>query len=272
MVDPETGCVYVLLGRNRTAESYPGSNAWSDFGGTLAHGETPEACAAREVAEESLETLVKFHERAIMTQALTDGQYIFKICTEADTHWVVKFKWNPAAIFEFGSVHRILSSMSKLCKGYELTNSEKSTLKKYRWFCKDARLSSILQHPAIVHTKKNLDSASISKAQAAFASRIQASVQPQTHTEARVIRDIKPQWLEKDSLQLFSIPQICAMVCQGSVSCSKGICSQLDKRIIPSLTQCIRMLKFYCGKSICVWESAPSAEETEPWTETETEP
>jgi len=255
MVHPESGCVYVLLGRNRTAESYPGSNSWSDFGGMAEVGESAEACAAREVAEESLETLVKYHERHIMQQALTDGEFIFKRSEAGSVHFFVKFKWNPGCIFEFGSIHKILSSMSKVCKKYELTNSERATLKKYRWFCKDSRLGDILQHPAIVYRTQYLKTDTISCAQSKFAAHLELRPGSKLGAErarvrVRVIDEIKNQWLEKDSMQLFSIPQICAMLCQGSVSCSKGICSQLDTEIGPSLTQFIRTLRFQCGSCL----------------------
>jgi len=252
MVHPDSGCVYVLLGRNRTAESYPGSNAWSDFGGYAKVGESPESCAAREIAEESLETLVKYHERHIMERALTDGQYIFKReDPNSNILWFVKFKWNPAALFEFGSIYKLLSTMSKVCKQYILTNSEKNILKKYRWFCKDKRLNDVLQHPAIVHKEQILTPECISQAQAAFASHAQMAVPlPYTNTKpslTRIISEVKSHWLEKDSLQLFSIPQLCAMICDGSVSCSKGTCSQLDQTLVAGLTHFLRIIKFNCG-------------------------
>jgi hypothetical protein len=244
MIHPDSKDLYVLLARNRTAESYAGSHAWSDFGGQLMRGEVPEACAARELAEESLETLVKYHERHIMQQALEDGEYIYKRQDDESIIWFVRFKWNPAALFEFNSIHKLLSVFSKICKQYQLTTSEKNILKKYRWFCKDSRLVDILQHPAILSKKQKINSETIAKAQTKFASELNINISISNSTEAIVISEIKSEWLEKDLLQLFSIPQLCAMLCQGSASCSKGICAQLDLKIIPIITQFIRLVRF----------------------------
>jgi hypothetical protein len=252
MIQPESKDIYVLLGRNRTSEAYAGSHAWSDFGGIKLLHEKPEACAARELAEESLETLVKFHECHIMQQALEDGEYIYKRSDHESIIWFVRFKWNPAALFEFASIHKILSTMSKICKKYQLTNSEKNVLKKYRWFCKDTRLNDILEHPAIIYEKKHIYSDSIIKAQSGFAtllniqyaSKDTLAYMTSTKSYAKIVKNIKPEWLEKDLLQLFSIPQLCAMICQGSATCSKGICSQLDLKIISIITQFIRLIRF----------------------------
>jgi hypothetical protein len=244
MIHPDSKDLYILLARNRTSESYAGSHAWSDFGGQLMRGETPEACAARELAEESLETLVKFHERHIMQQALIDGEYIYKREDEESIIWFVRFKWNPAALFEFNSIHKILSAISKVCKRYQLTTSEKNILKKYRWFCKDSRLQDILQHPAILYTHQKLNADIIAKAQTKFASELNINISISKSTEANIISEIKSEWLEKDLLQLFSVPQLCAMLCQGSASCSKGICAQLDLKIVHIITQFIRLVRF----------------------------
>lgn len=56
-VDPKFGKVYVWLGRESGENKYLYFKTWSDFGGVVEDGERSETAAARELLEESLDTI-----------------------------------------------------------------------------------------------------------------------------------------------------------------------------------------------------------------------
>lgn len=261
MVHPTAG-VYVLLARSRAGE-WDGASKWGDFGGSSQEGEEPEDTAAREVAEESVETLVKWHERHIFRQSLLDKQYVLKHESQFNTTYIVRFAWDPSKVYEFSLMRKVLAGLQKLARGLELGRADRETLCKYRWFCRDTRLTRILQHPAVHSRAAPLPPSEIAAAQHRLATALGLrSVTPSRADKAIVVTSVDSAWLEKDKLQLFSLEQVRAMLCGGGSYCRGAACSELDDAVKPALRLLSRVMRFYgCqGQGEDVPQCSPEAE------------
>lgn len=262
MVHPRAG-PFILLGRNRAAEGWSGASCWSDFGGQIQASESAEAAAAREIAEESIETLVKFHEQDIFRQSLLDHNYMCKFEDQFNVVFAVRFDWDPSKLHEFTVMRRVLASLSKLARGLGLTEVDQAQLGKFRWFCKDKRLNDILAHPAIESTQQIVTAAQSSAAQTRLAQALGIRSQPpsnsQTLIKVRVIQRIADSWLEKDQVQLFSIPVLRKMLSLDSVTCRGTACSRLDPAVIPWLQAFTRLFCF----QMCMQMTEAQMEESE---------
>lgn len=218
---------------------------------------------AREVAEETLETLVKFHERHIFQKSLEDENYMFKFEDQFNVVYAVKFAWDPAKTHEFGVLRKVLASVSKLARGLPLTKADQAAVCKYRWFCKDKRLGDLLLHPAIVFEQEAVPSDALLVAQQRLAQElgVRAQLLPKgqgTLHRANIVKRVDDSWLEKDQLHLFSMPQIREMLCRTSITCRGSNCSQLDAAAIPWLQHVARL---FCFQAFCGLGEAPDSEE-----------
>jgi len=136
---PHFGTTYFLCGKDRPRDDpkFQCANKWSDFGGMLDEGETPEACAAREFVEETA-GMVRFFSTdlpadytnpflsaQVVEQALLAGRYTCKIecVVERDDDdptdeifirvcYVKHVPWQPEIVQEFRQVTRGLREAS----------------------------------------------------------------------------------------------------------------------------------------------------------------
>ena len=265
MVHPRAG-PYVLLGRNRASEGWTGASCWSDFGGNVAAGESVEQAAAREIAEETIETLVKHHEAKIFQTSLEEQNYMFKFQDQFNVVFAVKFAWDPAKTHEFLVLRKILASIAKLARGIPLTTGDQASLCKYRWFCKDKRLCDLLLHPAIHAEEQAVACQTLVCAQQRLSRELgirwgsSSSASAQGHLmKAHVVRRVDDAWLEKDELHLFSLPQIREMLSRDSITCRGSNCSKLEPRVVPWLQHLSRL---FCFQAVCgILQPAAEAEE-----------
>jgi len=220
------GCSFLLLGRSRNMKSWiEGSSLWSDFGGNVK--EEVEECAARELYEETLGVLISKDDISILSQSLKDEQYIIRV----DNTFLVKFNWNPAVLFDFSKIHFQMKCFEKVLGGFPLTSAQRLEMCKFKWMQgrTDARLKKLLEHGAIMKETRFLPISVIQNANDALNSTIHASNTKLQGAPASctIIKGVKPQFLEKDVLELFSLEQLwCSLKSSGL--CVKGQSIQLS--------------------------------------------
>ena len=143
----------------------------------------------------------------ILTQMLLDKQYVIKVTCENDTYFVVRFQWNPAIVRNFKQQRHILGAFNKICKQIPLVQSERIVLAKFMWLKGDTRIA----HDSIILKTQCLDTETIESSQNSL-SRIlmtnEISITDPKQRPCHVIQEIQKGWLEKDEIQLFSIPQL----------------------------------------------------------------
>ena len=105
-IDPQHNNVYFLLGSEKKYPIWSESGKFSDFGGTLNDGESPEECAVREWEEETA-GIVRWDDeeppgvyrssREPLIQCLKNKEYTFKIKTliEGNRAYVTYLKQCP---------------------------------------------------------------------------------------------------------------------------------------------------------------------------------
>lgn len=219
MTDPVSKETYFVLGRNRVVHDWSdGSATWSDFGGQCNEDEEREQCAARELVEESLETILKLSDAVLFAQALREDVYMLCLETESALVYLVRFQWNPACSYEFSSFRSVLSCLYKLHRRYPLSKEESNKMLRYGWFDKrKKKLEALLQHPALTVHQTTLRDREILAAQQTLGELLgrRVSTSPRVADSVQqcfVIRDVNSAWLEKDKLQLFSVEQLRAML------------------------------------------------------------
>jgi hypothetical protein len=202
-----------------------GSALWSDFGGKVK--EEVEECAARELYEETLGVLISKDDIPILAQSLKDEQYIFRV----ENTFLVKFDWKPSVLFEYSKIHFQIKSFEKILAGYPLSAAQRVEMCKYNWMQgrNDARLKKILEHGAIVKETRYMPVSVIEQANNNLnfiicATPAKLSGAP---TNCTIIKGVKPQFLEKDVLELFSLEQLWCSLKSGGL-CVKGQSIQLS--------------------------------------------
>jgi hypothetical protein len=218
MTHPTSKETYFLLGRNKIVPDWPeGSAVFSDFGGQCKASESIEECAAREFIEESIEALLKLADMPIFVQSLVDEHYILKYETATCTVFVVRFAWKPLCVFEFSNYRAVLNAFYKLCNGYTLSAADIKRMHSLSFFHgKKSNLKTILHHPAIRYTYRTVSKEEADTAVNKLASCLETSAAlPKSGAqEAFVIQSVDAKWLEKDSIQLFSLEQLKRMICK----------------------------------------------------------
>jgi len=202
------GNIFFVLGRSKEMHTWTeGSHLWSDFGGIPKTYESIEESSAREFIEESLGVLVQMKEVSILTQLLLDKKFVLKIVYENQTFFVVRFQWNPAIVRNFKQQRHVLGAIHKICRCIPLNQSERLVLAKFMWLKGDPRI----HHDALSLQCLRVDSKVIESAQNELSKILMTQsveIKDATPRKCHVINEVEKGWLEKDEIQLFSIPQI----------------------------------------------------------------
>jgi hypothetical protein len=204
-----------------------GSVLWDDFGGNV-KDEDVEECAARELYEETLGTLISKDDVSILAASLRNEQYVFRI----ENTFLVKFDWNPKVLYEFSKIHFQMKCLQKISAGYPLFPAQRLEMCKYKWMesRKDGRLQTLLNHPAVLKERRFLPASVIANANARLNVALQASSfsisgEP---SSCLVVKGVKSEFLEKEVLELYSLQQLfCCLQLSGL--CVKGQSIQLSE-------------------------------------------
>ena len=244
MMDPTFIVPFFLVGRSRPVDSWmEGSLLWNDFGGVVRAGESLEDAAARELVEELAGVLVPPNDERLFAQALRDCMFVVRIDTDDHVLLVVRFAWRPSIPFEFGTVHRHLQAFSRMARGVPLTAAERLLLCRFRWLQShsDTSLQKWAQHPALRTRKQMLPASAVQAASDGMASALQSTrrqLDMQMPVSCLVIDGVKPAWMEKDQVEMFTIQQLQTALKPPGLTCSHG----QTMEFAPSFLELLRVL------------------------------
>lgn len=251
MIDPVFNVPFVLLGRSRPVESWvEGSLLWNDFGGTHADSRSLEETAASEIVQECLGLLVSLTDRELFVQALKDEMFVLRLQSESQIVFVVRFAWRPSLPFEFQTLHTQLRALSRISRSVPLSHAERLTLCRFKWLQSesDAKLRSLVHHPAVMIRKQTLPLSTVQDASNSLSNVLQSSQRVLENgtpaVKCWVIDGVRSSWLEKDKIDLFSFQQLqCALRPEG-LCCMQGQSIELSKHFAEILKSVVRALTF----------------------------
>lgn len=221
MVDPDCRGIYFLLGKNKYVDSWSdGSLKWGEFGGI---GHPFETCvfrvAAREWLEETL-ACVKVHAwdniphtNAVgFTKALRDMQFLFRVDCGSKTLFVQQIPWDPTVVTRFALTRRALLHVQN---DKVLSHSERQLLRHHPAL-------SVIGRRRLFHDQRHK--------QMRWRYRIDHPI-------------VSPEFLEKQEIGLWSLPQIKHAVENRGILCTSRGEQQLKSECIASFALIVKQLQ-----------------------------
>lgn len=241
MIDPY-GNAFFLLGRQKSSSWVEGCHVWSDFGGR-AKNESIEETAAREFIEESNGVLVSPEDLYLFVHSLKTFEYVVRI----HNTFVVRFQWNPSLEYTFQQTHTLLSSLHAVCSDKSLTKTQRIALASLPWI-KGKFPSTIVQ--ALKTRHATLPRSVIQEMQRCMNADVgtHAIVTDGPPLSCTLIQYVKREWLEKDTVRLFSIPQLKSWLSCVGLTCPMGQHLEIDSQFKEVLRIILSSLQFAACK------------------------
>jgi hypothetical protein len=268
MIDPVHGVPFFVLGRSRPVDSWvEGSFLWGDFGGVPHPRESPEVCAARELVEESCGVIVRPVDTELFARALCDEQFVMRYEDERAVVFVVRFDWKPGLPYEFNKLFVQLRALSRVARGVPLSAAERLLLCRFRWLQSqsDSGLQALLGHPAVMKRRQLLPFSAIEKASHSLSDALGSAhrnMDIQMPVSCLVVDGIRPTWLEKDRLELFSIQQVQQVLRPSGLTCAQGQTLEFSPELLSILRAVLRAL--VTGRFTCRVQGEVYAQTTVP--------